>query len=248
MGVLGMALSDWFMLIHPTIAVIIVFPLLGIVLYQAWLTRTRRLALKDGQKSPIPPTSGAEHVRIGRFLSMAVIMVALMGLADPIFSKMLANDALQTTPFRFVFLASIVILTGVSIVFLDRATNQIWRGTFAMLTGTGLGILGMQPEIYQRNSEWHLSHYYLGMVAAMLMIFSLTIVQDIYRDRTQRWRNVHIILNSVATLLFLAQGFTGSRDLLEIPLSWQKPYIQQLFKGSCQTQSCTIEVKPGVGS
>lgn len=87
------------------------------------------------------------------------------------------------------------------------------------MTGMELGILGMQPEIYRRDSEWYASHYYLGMMAAMLMIFSLTIVQDIYRDRTQRWRHTHIILNSVTTVLFLAQGFTGSRDLLEIPLS-----------------------------
>ncbi|TAG11991.1 MAG: DUF4079 domain-containing protein, partial [Oscillatoriales cyanobacterium] len=33
------------------------------------------------------------------------------------------------------------------------------------------------------------------------------------------------ILNSIAVLLFLGQGMTGTRDLLEIPLSWQKPYI-----------------------
>jgi Protein of unknown function (DUF4079) len=236
-----MALSDWFMLIHPTIAVIVVFPLLGIVLYQAWLTRIRRLALKDGQKSQIPPSAGTEHVRIGRLLSAAVVMVALIGLADPIFSKMLMNDALQKTPFRLVSLGLIVVLTALSLVFLDRSTTKIWRGTFAILTGMGLGILGLQPEIYRRDSEWYASHYYLGMVAAMLMIFSLTIVQDIYRDRTQRWRKVHIILNSVATLLFLAQGFTGSRDLLEIPLSWQKPHIQQLFKQSCQTKPCTIQ-------
>jgi hypothetical protein len=213
------------------------------VLYQAWLTRTRRLALKDGQKSPIPGNSGIEHVRIGRILSAAVVIVALIGLADPIFSKMLMNDAVQKTPFRLVSLALIVILTVFSLVFLDRATTKLWRGTFAILTGMGLGILGLQPEIFRRDFEWYASHYYLGMMAAMLMIFSLTIVQDIYRDRTQRWRNVHIILNSVATLLFLAQGFTGSRDLLEIPLTWQKPYIQQLFKKSCQTQPCTVELR-----
>ncbi len=238
-----MAVSDWFMLIHPTIAVVIVFPLLGIVLYQAWLTRTRRLALKDGQKSSILATSGTEHVRIGRILSVAVVMVALVGLADPIFSKMLMNEALQKTPFRLLFLGLTVGLTATSVIFLDRAADRIWRGTFAILTGMGLGILGMQPEIYRRDSEWYVSHYYLGMMAAMLMIFSLTIVQNIYRDRTQRWRNTHIILNSIATVLFFAQGFTGSRDLLEIPLSWQKPYIQQLDKQSCRTQPCTVKVK-----
>jgi Protein of unknown function (DUF4079) len=235
-----MALSDWFALLHPTIAVVIVFPLLGIVLYQAWLTRIRRLSQKSGQKSPIPANSGSEHVRIGRILSAAVVILALIGLADPIFSKMLMHNALQQTPLRLIELALIVLATLASLILLDRSTTRIWRGTFATLTGMGLTILGFQPEIYRRDSEWYTSHYYLGMMAAMLMIFSLTIVQNIYRDRTQRWRNVHIILNSFAVLLFIGQGFTGSRDLLEIPLTWQNPYIQSLSKQSCKTQPCTI--------
>jgi len=66
-----MAVSEWFILIHPTIAVVIVFQLLGIVLYQAWLTQTRRLALKDGQKSLVLATFGTEHVRMGRIFSGA---------------------------------------------------------------------------------------------------------------------------------------------------------------------------------
>jgi len=59
------------------------------------------------------------------------------------------------------------------------------------------------------------------------MVFSLAIVEDIYKDRSNRWRYVHIILNCLALLLFIGQGMTGTRDLLEIPLSWQKPYIYQ---------------------
>jgi Protein of unknown function (DUF4079) len=239
-----MALSDWFLLIHPTIAVLIVFPLLGIVLYQAWLTRSRRLSLKAGEKSPIPPSSGSEHVRIGRLLSASVVLLALIGLADPIFSKMLMHDALQQTPLRLVNLALIVIATVFSLIFLDRSTTPLWRGTFATLTGMGLCVLGLQPEIYRNDASWYSSHYYIGMMAAMLMIFSLTIVQNIYRDRTNRWRQVHIILNSVATLLFIGQGFTGARDLLDIPPSWQAPYIQSLYKQSCKTQPCTIVPQP----
>jgi hypothetical protein len=61
----------------------------------------------------------------------------------------------------------------------------------------------------------------------MLMIFSLAIIEDIYQDRSNRWRNVHIILNCLALLLFLGQGMTGTRDLLEIPLSWQTQHLQQ---------------------
>jgi Protein of unknown function (DUF4079) len=241
-----MGLSDWFLLIHPTIAVVIVFPLLGIVLYQAWLTRSRRLSLKAGEKSPIPASSGGEHVRIGRLLSAAVVLLALIGLAQPIFSKMLMHGALQQTPLRLANLTLIVVATAFSLIGLDRATTRLWRGIFAILTGMGLGVLGLQPEIYRNDASWYSSHYYIGMMAAMLMIFSLTIVQNIYRDRTNRWRKVHIILNSFATLLFIGQGFTGARDLLNIPPSWQTPYIQSLSKQKCKTQPCTIVPQPAV--
>jgi len=54
------------------------------------------------------------------------------------------------------------------------------------------------------------------------MIFSVAIVDNIYRDKSQKWRNIHIILNSLALLLFIGQGFTGSRDLFEIGL-WTLP-------------------------
>jgi hypothetical protein len=36
---------------------------------------------------------------------------------------------------------------------------------------------------------------------------------------------IHPVIAIVALLLFIGQGFTGTRDLLEIPLSWQEPYI-----------------------
>jgi hypothetical protein len=65
------------------------------------------------------------------------------------------------------------------------------------------------------------------MVVTLLMIVSLAIVQEIYQDRSNRWRNLHIVLNCIAILFFMGQGMTGTRDLLEIPLSWQKPFIYQ---------------------
>ena len=47
------------------------------------------------------------------------------------------------------------------------------------------------------------------------MILSIAIVDDIYRSLAMR--NLHIILNCLALLLFIGQGVTGTRDLLEIP-------------------------------
>ena len=56
-----------------------------------------------------------------------------------------------------------------------------------------------------------------------LMLASLAARQEILRDL--RFRRLHISASVLAALLFLAQAISGSRDLLEIPLSWQKPAV-----------------------
>ena len=43
--------------------------------------------------------------------------------------------------------------------------------------------------------------------------------------RVLRLRRLHVTASVLATLLFVMQGITGTRDLLEIPLSWQKPAV-----------------------
>lgn len=222
-----MELQDTLALLHPAIAIIVVFPLIGIVVNRALLTRQRRLEVVDGQKSKIPPVVGSEHVAIGNWLSGSVVGVALLGMAYPIFSKMLSNDTLTKEPFRVFFAIAIFLLTIASFALLFKARVKLWRGIFATFTGMGLMILGFQPEIFRRDNEWFVSHYYYGMIASLLMIFSVAIVQDIYQDRQNRWRRVHIILNCLALLFFLGQGMTGARDLLEIPLHWQSKYIYQ---------------------
>ena len=222
-----MELQDFFALLHPAIAIIVVFPLIGIVVNRALLTRQRRLQVAGGEKSKIPPVVGSEHVAIGSWLSGSVVGVALLGMAYPIFSKMLSNDTLTKEPFRVFFVIAIFLLTIASFTLLFKAKVKLWRGIFATLTGMGLILLGCQPEIYRRDNEWFISHYYYGMTAALLMIFSLVIIQNIYQDKQNRWRIAHIILNCFALLLFIGQGMTGARDLLEIPLHWQEHYIYQ---------------------
>ncbi|MCC3474058.1 MULTISPECIES: DUF4079 domain-containing protein [unclassified Microcoleus] len=222
-----MELQDFFALLHPAIAIIVVFPLIGIVVNRALLTRQRRLQVAGGEKSKIPPVVGSEHVAIGSWLSGSVVGVALLGMAYPIFSKMLSNDTLTKEPFRVFFVIAIFLLSIASFTLIFKAKVKLWRGIFATFTGMGLMILGFQPEIFRRDNEWFVSHYYYGITAALLMIFSVAIVQDIYQDRQNRWRTAHIILNCFALLLFIGQGMTGTRDLLEIPLHWQSQYIYQ---------------------
>jgi len=55
------------------------------------------------------------------------------------------------------------------------------------------------------------------------MLFSLAARPEILRDL--RLRRLHVTASVLATLLFVLQGVSGTRDLLEIPLSWQKPAL-----------------------
>lgn len=217
-------ISDALRLLHPAIAIIFVFPIIGIVVNLAWQTRQRRLQSKQ---SKIPPIVGAEHNRIGNWLTTAVVSITFLGLAHPIVKNILNNQLITKQPFQVIFIVLMFAATVTSLILLYRSKQRLWRGVFATLTGAGLIILGSQDGVFRRTNEWYLSHYYIGMAAAMLMIFSLAIAPDIYKDRSQRWRKIHTILNCIALLLFIGQGITGTRDLLEIPLSWQESYIYQ---------------------
>lgn len=207
---------DFLLIIHPSLAVILVFPLIGIVSYFAWQTRQRRLQTLEGNKSKIPPVVGREHVQIGKWLSSSVVAITLLGLAYPIGENIIKNQLWSSNFLPFIFIILIFVLTIVSLVILHTARQKHWRGIFATLTGMGIVILGCQEGVFRRTNEWYISHYYYGIVAALLMIFSLAIIEDIYQDRSNRWRNIHIILNCFALLLFVGQGITGPRDLLEI--------------------------------
>jgi len=210
--------KDLMGLIHPVIAVILVFPIIGIVTNFAWQTRQRRLEIKDKKKSKIPPVVGREHVQLGRWLTATVVGINLIGLAYSIvYKNFLINlkrdslDPVQATLISLLFVATIA-----TFILLFRARAKLWRGIFATLSGMGLIILGAQEGVWRLSEQWYWSHYYYGMGVSLLMIFSLAIIDDIYKDRTNRWRKVHIILNCFALLLFIGQGVTGARDLLEI--------------------------------
>ena len=99
----------------------------------------------------------------------------------------------------------------------------------AELGDVGVLALGGQPEVWRLSDDpfstafWQ-SHYWGGAGLTGLLLFSLAAQPEIRRNL--RWRLLHVSANALATLLFLAQVISGSRDLLEIPLSWQKPAIQ----------------------
>lgn len=230
---MDLALPDMLKLIHPILAVTVVFPTIGIVVYMAWQTRQRRLQLNQPEKSKISPTVGPEHLRIGRWLAGAVVGVELLGITRPMFDKIIQDQlrGVNSTPIILILLMYIVAIG--SLVCLLRARPKVWRATFATLAGAAIVILSLQPGIFRRDNgqlfqgEWYVSHWYLGVTVTLLMIFSIAIAPDIYQDRSNRWRIAHTVLNCFAILLFIGQAVTGTRDLLEIPLSWQEPHVYQ---------------------
>jgi hypothetical protein len=231
------------LVLHPMLAVVVVYPLIGVVVRLAWQTRQRRLGTGDG-KSKIPPGVGPDHLQLGRWLTGSVTGIALLGTVHPIFSNILKQQLWEKEPFKVVLILLMYGVTIGALAMLYRARQRLWRGVFATLSGMGLVVVGFQDGVYRRDSEWFISHFYIGITAALLMIFALAIAPDIYQDRTNRWRKVHVALNCIALVLFLGQGFTGTRDLLEIPLSWQKSQVYQcnFDKTSPQYKTCPASV------
>lgn len=234
-----MEFKDLVLLLHPVLAVILVFPLIGVVVNRAFQTRQRRLQTAAHGKSKIPPVVGQEHVQLGQWLAGSVVGIVLIALANDVFNNILDKQIWRQNPFQVVLIAVVFLTTIAALVLLYRAKKPHWCGIFATITGIGLVVLGCQDGVYRKTDQWYISHYYYGMTAALLMIFSLAILRNIYKSL--RWRKTHIILNCLALLIFIGQGITGTRALLEVPLSWQEAYIQKLYEQKCDTKPCTVQ-------
>lgn len=63
---------DMMALVHPALAIAIVFPIIGMVANLAWQTRQRCLQTADDGNSRIPPIVGSEHRKLGNWLTGSV--------------------------------------------------------------------------------------------------------------------------------------------------------------------------------
>ncbi len=239
-----MEFRDLVLLLHPVMAIIVVFPLIGIVVNRALQTRQRRLQTATAGKSKIPPTVGAEHVQLGRWLTGSVVGIVLLAFANDIFGHIIDKKVWGQDPSKVMLISITFGVAIASFGILYRVEARLWRGIFATIAAISLVVLGSQDGIYRKTEQWYFSHYYYGITAAILMIFSLAILREIYQDRTNRWRAIHIVLNSIALLIFIGQGITGTQALLEIPLAWQKPYVQKLYEQQCDKKPCTVQTAP----
>lgn len=222
-----MTTTDWLWLLHPAMAVVLVYPLLGAGVQLAIQTRRRRLHRGKAERrvgSSADAPAGAEHTLSGRWLTALVVGIQLVAYAVVI----LTREPSLLTPSRAALL--VLVLTGsvLALVSLWRVRQGVYRAAFALLAWAGVVGLGLQPEVWRLSDNpldpafWQ-SHFWGGMGLTGLLLFAVAAQPEIQRQL--RWRRLHLTANALAALIFVAQGITGPRDLLEIPLSWQKPTI-----------------------
>ena len=217
-----MTMVDWLWILHPALAVVLIYPLTGIVMRLAMQTRSRRL-----KTAKLPPTVGRDHSDLGRWLAAGVVGVVIVALIVAIATHA-PLDQFQGGFHRAFTLLLVLIGTLLSLWALWIAKAAGLRLAFALITWAGVLGLGAQPEVWRLSDDpfstgfWQ-SHYWSGVAVVGLMLFSLGSRPEILRNL--RLRRLHVTANVLAALLFVVQGITGTRDLLEIPLSWQKPTI-----------------------
>jgi hypothetical protein len=220
-----MTALDWLALLHPALMILFVYPVVGATIRLGILVRERRL-----QINPLPPSVGIEHGDHGRWLTGGVVVAVLIAL-DYSFVKHFLN---QATPFAggaarlglLLVVSAGTLLAYLSLWFVKKAPL---RASFALLTWAGLLGLGSQKEIWRLTDnpltgEFWGSHYWAGVLLTGLLLFSVAARQEVLRSL--RMRRLHVTANVLVAVLLAVVAITGTRDLLEIPPSWQAPALR----------------------
>lgn len=215
---------DWFSLLHPVLVILFVYPVVGATIRLGILVREKRLGIT--QQPALVPREHADH---GRWLTAGVVVAVLVALVYSFIGKAVEPAAaFSGGALRLALLLLVAAGTLVALGALLKVKRPALRASFTVLTWAGLLGLGSQPEIWRLSDNpfsgafWS-SHYWSGVLLTGLLLFNLAARTEI--TRLLRWRRLHVASNLLILVLLAVQAITGSRDLLEIPLSWQKPAI-----------------------
>jgi hypothetical protein len=240
---------DWFALLHPVLVILFVYPVVGATIRLGILARERRLKIH-----PQPPTVGVEHADHGRWLTGGMVVAVLVALIYSFTNKFITSEpAFEGGGQRLALLLLVSAGTFASLVALWRVKTSTLRASFALLTWVGLLGLGSQPEIWRLSDNpfegaFWASHYWSGVLLTGLMLFSMSAKPEIFRSL--KMRRLHVSVNILVAVLLAVQAITGSRDLLEIPVSWQKPaiYSCDFEKRVCPAPAKSASAASGLGA
>jgi hypothetical protein len=237
-----MTATDWFLLLHPVLIILFVYPVVVATIRLGILARERRLKIH-----PQPPTVGVEHADHGRWVTSGVVVAVQIALLYSFLSKFFE----PATPFtggtqRLALLLMVSAGTLASLLALWRVKKAPYRASFALLTWAGVLGLGSQSEIWRLSDNplsgafWS-SHYWAGVLLTGLLLFSTSAKTEIFKS--MRFRRLHVSAGVLTAVLLAVLAITGTRDLLNIPLSWQKPTIY-----ACNFEQRTCPTPPATSS
>ena len=129
-----MTTIDWLWILHPALAVVLIYPLIGMVVRLAWQTRQRRVA-----QVKHPPVVGRDHSDLGRWLAAGVVLLVLIALTVVIATKEspadFAGGACRASQLLIVLLGMVASLS------------------FSLITCIGVLPLGAQPEVWRLSVD-----------------------------------------------------------------------------------------------
>ena len=200
----------WIRLLHPLLAVLAIYPLVGASVFLGVQTRQRR----SGNRS-IPASVGSSHTELGRWLSCGVVVMVLVGLAASAISHSqdLMTPVGHARSFHLIIGFSGTALCLFSLAFAAETRTRL---SLAVLTWLGVISLAAQPELeHPFSNPLHLNfwqgHTWPGVILTGIMLFAFAIRRE--TSQALSWRRVHLILAIVASLLFVTQALTGIHDL-----------------------------------
>ena len=238
-----MTALDWLALLHPVLVILFVYPVVGATIRLGILVREKRLGITR-QPDLVP----VEHAAHGAWVTAGVVVAVWIALLYSLLAQGLAAGALAGGLPRLLLLGLAALGTLASLLALLRVRWAPLRASFALLCWAGLLSLGSQPEIWRLSDNplkagfWS-SHYWSGALLTGLLLFTTAARPEI--RRLPRLRRLHLGLNLLVMVLLAVQAITGSRDLLEMPLSWQTPAI---LRCDPLVRRCPLPPPPGLPS
>jgi hypothetical protein len=132
--------KDWLWVLHPALAVAVVYPLIGMVARLGLQTRERRVG---GAK--LPPSTGREHSDLGRWLALAVVASVLVALTVVI-ATATPWEQFRGGAGRAIQLLLVLAGSAAALAALWWAHAKGLRLAFSLITWLGVLTLGAQTS------------------------------------------------------------------------------------------------------
>lgn len=200
---------SWLALIHPLLAVLVLFPVAGVVVRLGFLVRERRTAYNLA----LPSTVVAEHWQHGRWLTAAMVVTVWIAELHGLLSHPQRAMEMASPLFWGLAMAGVLL----ALVAFWQVRGALQRALFCVLVWGGLLALGATPVVergadHPLQPQFWTSHYWIGVLLVGLMLGTQAVRPELQDQATAR--ELHRRSGSLMLLLFALAAITGLRDLV----------------------------------